>query len=154
MKIRILENFHLPSWAWHLPILKDFSYEICGDINRYDFWILDNEMYQDLEIFIIHWESVFSKWLNACMGRKSHSKYKTDQWTLMQQSSKCPLLQLWILLQLTFKNLLFIEFWCMSSIKQNYSQLSEVMKTFFLFQPYYLYEARFSSYTSIKTKYY
>ena len=48
MKIRILENIHLPAWVWHRPNLigKDFSDEIGGNMI---FLISSNEMHQELE---------------------------------------------------------------------------------------------------------
>ena len=53
-------------------------------------------------------------------------------------------------LQLTFKKLPFVEFYC--SIKEAYAQLSEkAIKILLHFQATYLCEARFSSYTSKRT---
>lgn len=46
----VLENFYLPSRAWQFPnTFKDFSDEICGDINECNFLILHNEMCQHKE---------------------------------------------------------------------------------------------------------
>lgn len=81
------------------------------------------------------------------------SKGKIDQYIALFTDDKKFVDMIQYTLQLTFKKLPFVEFWC--RIKEEYHQLSEkAIKIFLPLQIHiHLCEGRFSSYTLTKTTY-
>lgn len=84
---------YLPLWACQLPSTQSFFWwDWWCDINKSNFFILDNEICQHLEGLHICQlsEPVFSKWsmcdfIKIMLGKKIHSNGKADQWILMSR---------------------------------------------------------------------